>query len=132
MRAFHNTFRESSGTVYLRAARIDGHGRGRRALACRMPRLFSSGVLLQGFAPYAAVVGLFGMFCPVILFGLGAPHLSSGLSAIMASAELPMGLLISMIVLGIPLGIVEWTGVVVILIGVVIAQLPNLIPSLKR
>lgn len=50
----------------------------------------------------------------------------------MASAELPMGLLISMIVLGIPLGIVEWTGVVVILIGVVIAQLPNLIPSLKR
>lgn len=97
-----------------------------------MPRLFSSGVLLQGFAPYAAVVGLFGMFCPVILFGLGAPHLSSGLSAIMASAELPMGLLISMIVLGIPLGIVEWTGVVVILIGVVIAQLPNLIPSLKR
>ena len=99
-------------------------------VAC--PDFFSSGALLQGFAPYAAVAGLFGMFCPVILFGLGAPHLSSGLSAIMASAELPMGLLISMIVLGIPLGIVEWTGVVVILIGVVIAQLPNLIPSLKR
>ena len=92
------------------------------------PDFFASGALLQGFAPYAAVAGLFGMFCPVILFGLGAPHLSSGLSTIMASAELPMGLLISMIVLGVPLGIVEWAGVAAILAGVVIAQLPNLMP----
>lgn len=92
------------------------------------PDFFASGALLQGFAPYAAVAGLFGMFCPVILFGLGAPHLPSGLSTIMASAELPMGLLISMIGLGVPLGIVEWAGVAAILAGVVIAQLPNLMP----
>ncbi|WP_462134761.1 DMT family transporter [Slackia piriformis] len=96
-------------------------------VAC--PDFFASSAPIQEFAPYAAVAGLFGMFCPVILFGLGAPHLSSGLSTIMAAAELPMGLLISMIALGVPLGIVEWTGVAAILAGVVIAQLPNLMPS---
>ena len=92
------------------------------------PDFFASGVLLQGFAPYAAVAAFFSLFCPVILFGLGAPHLSPGLSTIMASAELPMGLLISMVVLGVPLGIAEWAGVAAILAGVVIAQLPNLMP----
>ena len=44
----------------------------------------------------------------------------------MAAAELPAGLLIAMIVLGEPLGVIEWLGVVVILAGVCLAQVPAL------
>lgn len=40
----------------------------------------------------------------------------------MAAAELPAGLLVAMIVLGEPLGVVEWLGVAVILAGVCLAQ----------
>ena len=58
-------------------------------------------------------------------FGLGSPHLPAGLSTVMAAAELPAGLLIAMIVLGEPLGIAEWLGVVVILAGVCLAQVPD-------
>ena len=87
------------------------------------PDFIVSGVLLQGFAPYAFVCGLFGMLIPVMLFGLGAPHLSAGMSTIMTSAELPAGLFIAMIVLGTPISPVEWLGVATILAGVCIAQI---------
>lgn len=86
------------------------------------PDFIVSGVLLDGFAPYAFVCGLFGMTLPVLLFGLGAPHLTPGMSTIMTSAELPAGLLLAMLVLGEPISAVEWLGVAIILAGVCIAQ----------
>ena len=67
------------------------------------------------------------MLCPVLLFGMGSPHLPAGLSTVMAAAELPAGLLIAMIVLGEPLGVVEWLGVAIILAGVCLAQAPSLL-----
>ena len=90
------------------------------------PDYLVSGVVFQGILPFAAIAGLFGLMCPVLLFGLGSPHLPAGLSTVMAAAELPAGLLIAMIVLGEPLGVIEWLGVVVILAGVCLAQVPAL------
>lgn len=89
------------------------------------PDYLFSGVVFQGILPFAAIAGFFGLTCPVLLFGLGSPHLPAGLSTVMAAAELPAGLLIAMIVLGEPLGIAEWLGVVVILAGVCLAQVPG-------
>ena len=91
------------------------------------PDYLVSGVVFQGILPFAAVAGLFGLMCPVLLFGLGSPHLPAGLSTVMAAAELPAGLFIAMVVLGEPLGVVEWLGVVVILAGVCLAQAPSLL-----
>ena len=90
------------------------------------PNYLVSGVVFQGILPFAAVAGFFGLMCPVLLFGLGSPHLPAGLSTVMAAAELPAGLLIAMIVLGEPLGAVESLGVAVILAGVCLAQVPAL------
>ena len=87
------------------------------------PDFIVSGALLDGFAPYAFVCGLFGMTLPVLLFGLGTPHLTPGMSTIMTSAELPAGLLLAMLVLGEPISAVEWLGVAIILAGVCIAQI---------
>ena len=86
------------------------------------PDYVVSGVLAQGILPFAVIAGFFGMLCPVLLFGMGSPHLPAGLSTVMAAAELPAGLLITMIVLGEPLGVVEWLGVATILAGVCLAQ----------
>ena len=73
---------------------------------------------------FAVIAGFFGLLCPVLLFGMGSPHLPAGLSTVMAAAELPAGLLVAMIVLGEPLGVVEWLGVAIILAGVCLAQVP--------
>ncbi|MFR2031179.1 MAG: hypothetical protein ACLS3M_07160 [Collinsella sp.] len=53
------------------------------------PDYVVSGVLAQGILPFAVIAGFFGMLCPVLLFGMGSPHLPAGLSTVMAAAELP-------------------------------------------
>lgn len=95
------------------------------------PLFIVSGVMLQGFAPYSLVTGLFGLFLPVMLFGLGTPYLTPGISTIMTSAELPAGLLVAMLALGTPMSLVEWLGVAVILAGVVLSQAAKGVPDKK-
>lgn len=53
------------------------------------PDYVVSGVLAQGILPFAVIAGFFGMLCPVLLFGMGSPHLPAGLSTVMAAAEPP-------------------------------------------
>ena len=86
------------------------------------PDFVISGVLLEGMAPYALVAGFFSVVLPVVMFGLGAPHLTPGVSTILTSAELPAGLFTAMLVLGTPVSPLEWLGVAIILAGVCIAQ----------
>ena len=62
-----------------------------------------------------------------LAYGLFDEHFSLVATAREPSAaELPAGLFIAMIVLGEPLGVIEWLGVVVILAGVCLAQVPAL------
>ena len=93
------------------------------------PGYFTSGALQAGIWKYGLVLGAFGLLIPVVLFGIGTPHLPTGLSTIMASSELPCGILISVFVLGEPVSTLQAAGVVVILAGVVVSQLPNLLPA---
>ena len=55
---------------------------------------------------------------PVVLFGIGTPHLSAGLSTIMASSELPCGIAISVLVLSEPVDALQTAGIAVIMLGV--------------
>ncbi len=87
------------------------------------PDFLVSGVVIDGIAPYGLVIGFFGMLCPVLLFGLGSPYLPAGISTILASAELPAGLLVSVLVLGDAIGLMQWVGVAIILAGVAVSQI---------
>lgn len=88
------------------------------------PDFIISGALLQGIAPLGLITGICGFFLPVLLFSMGTPHLPTGLSSILAASELPAGLLVAMLVLGSPVGAVEWMGVAIILAGICVAQMP--------
>lgn len=91
------------------------------------PDYFVSGVLEAGIWKYGLILGAFGLFIPVVLFGIGTPHLPPGLSTIMASSELPCGIAVSMLVTAEPLAASQALGIVVILCGVAVSQLPNLL-----
>lgn len=95
------------------------------------PDFIVSGVLLEGIAPLGLVAGACGFFLPVLLFSLGTPHLPTGLTTVLAASELPAGLFVAMMVLGEPIGAVEWMGVAVILLGVCVSQL-QFLPHGKR
>ena len=81
------------------------------------------GVLLQGIAPLGLIAGACGFFLPILLLSMGAPHLPTGLTSVLAASELPAGLFVAMIVLGSPIGAVEWLGVAIILFGICASQL---------
>ena len=93
------------------------------------PDYLASGALQAGIWKYGIILGMFALFIPVIAFGIGTPHLPPGISTIMASAELPCGIVISVIVLGEAVDAFQAAGIVVILAGVVVSQLPNLLPA---
>ena len=93
------------------------------------PDYFSSGALQAGIWKYGLILGVFGLFVPVVLFGIGTPHLSAGLSTIMASSELPCGIARSVLVLSEPVDALQTAGIAVIMLGVAVSQLPNLLPQ---
>ena len=74
-----HALRQGQSTVRQRAARGDRLRRFGNHVAHRMPDYLVSGVLTQGILPFAAIAGFFGLMCPVLLFGLGSPHLPAGL-----------------------------------------------------
>ena len=90
------------------------------------PDYFASGALQDGIWKYGLVLGLCALFVPVVLFGIATPHLTPGLSAIMASSELPCGIALSALVIGEPVEALQIFGIVGILAGIVISQLPHL------
>lgn len=90
------------------------------------PDYFVSGVLVEGIWGYGLILGFFGLFFPVILFGIGTPHLPTGISTIMASSELPAGLLISVLLLDENISLFQVVGTLIILVGVVISQAPSI------
>lgn len=93
------------------------------------PTFFTGGALQEGVWHYGLFLGAAGLVIPVILFGIGTPHISTGLATIMASSELPTGVIVSMLVLGEDITLLQAAGVVIILCGVVISQVPNFLIS---
>lgn len=95
------------------------------------PSFLPSGTLFS-IAPYSLLQGFFSLFLPVILFGIGAANLPTGVSTILASAELPCSILLTYLILGEGADALQIAGVVTILAGVVVSQLPTLAPRLFR
>ena len=90
------------------------------------PDYFASGALQDGIWKFGLVLGLCALFVPVALFGIATPHLTPGLSAIMASSELPCGIALSALVIGEPVEALQAVGIVAILAGIAISQLPHM------
>ena len=78
-------------------------------------------------APYGFTQGLFALFFPVVAFAIGTPHLPTGISTILASAELPCSIVLSFLILGEAVDGLQIVGILGILCGVVVSQLPLLL-----
>lgn len=89
------------------------------------PTFVSTGTIVA-IAPYGLIQGLFALFLPVALFGLGAPHLPTGVSTVLASAELPSSIILTYLLLGESVDALQTLGVAIILLGVTVSQLPAL------
>jgi drug/metabolite transporter (DMT)-like permease len=91
-----------------------------------IPGLVIGGSTFQGPTWLSIPLALVGIVAPVLLIQKGAPGLPSGVTTIMASSELPSGILMGVLFINDPLGILEVIGVIIVLGGIVLSQLDEL------
>lgn len=87
------------------------------------PSFLFDGLLWSGLIWYGLLLGLFGAFIPPVLFAIGVPHIGEGMAGILGAAELPVAILLSSIVLHEQVSAMQWFGVMVVLIGVMLPEL---------
>ncbi|PMC34500.1 EamA family transporter [Bacillus sp. UMB0899] len=73
-------------------------------------------------APYGALLGLFGVVIPPILFAIGMPKVGPGTGSILTASELPVVVLLSMFVLSEQVEWIQWVGVFIILLGIILGN----------
>lgn len=78
---------------------------------------------LAAVVPYGIPLGIFGIALPPLLFSIGIPHTGPSLGSILTSSELPMAILMAFFVLGEHIALVQWLGVALIFLGVIVGNL---------
>jgi drug/metabolite transporter (DMT)-like permease len=93
---------------------------------CLAPTFVTSGAILREFTWFAIPLALIGIVLPVFLIQKGAVKLPSGVTTIMASSELPSGILMGALFVGDQITALEMLGVAIILGGIVLSQFDSL------
>ncbi|WP_219837370.1 EamA family transporter [Paenibacillus sp. R14(2021)] len=93
------------------------------------PVFLFNGVIWGHLLVYGFLLGLFGAFIPPVLFAAGVPHIGEGMAAILGASELPVAVMLSAVVLHEQVTLLQWAGVVLVLLGV---SLPELVKRLSR
>ncbi|MEJ8546118.1 EamA family transporter [Brevibacillus borstelensis] len=86
------------------------------------PSFLTSGVLWEGLFGYVFMLALFGVFVPTVCFTFGVPHIGPGMAGILGAAELPMAVFSSYIILQESVSLLQWLGVIIILLGMILPE----------
>ncbi|QDX94103.1 DMT family transporter [Brevibacillus laterosporus] len=87
------------------------------------PTFIYDGALGKGLWKYGIALGTFSIVIPSIAFSIGIPKIGSGLATILATAELPVTVILSVLILKEAVFFSQWIGVLLIFIGIAIPQL---------
>ncbi|WP_242927300.1 EamA family transporter [Pontibacter vulgaris] len=90
------------------------------------PEFLVNGALAKGLWKWGIILSLFGTVIPPLFFAYGIPRIGLGLSAILSSAELPVAVLMSSIVLQEEVWPVQWLGVAIILAAITLSNLHSI------
>ncbi len=96
------------------------------------PVFLVNGALTNGLFKWGLVLAVFGTVLPPLFFAYGIPRIGLGLSAILSSAELPVAVLMSSIVLQEQVVTMQWFGVILILVAITLSNINSLRKTKKR
>jgi drug/metabolite transporter (DMT)-like permease len=74
---------------------------------------------------WGLLLGVLGQVIPTVLFNIGVPRIGSSLAALLGSLELPVAAITAWVVLGESISLLKFVGIVLILLGIGIAELPS-------
>ncbi|GHO68660.1 multidrug transporter [Ktedonobacter sp. SOSP1-52] len=92
------------------------------------PQFLFTDALSHGLWFWAIILGCFGVIIPPFLFARGVPVVGAGITTILGSIELPVVIIMSTLVLKEHVELIQWAGVVLILLGITLTQQSNLLP----
>lgn len=78
---------------------------------------------LEIFLKWGIVLSLFGTVIPPLLLNAGFPHTGIGLGSIVASLELPVSVLMAYFLLHEQVVLIQWVGIILIILAIVIMNL---------
>lgn len=87
-------------------------------------RLFNEGLWKYGLA-----LGLFGIILPIYLFSIAVPKVGGALASILSAMELPVAVTVSVIVLHEPLTMIQVSGIVLVILGM---MLPTILTQRRQ
>lgn len=71
---------------------------------------------------WSVLLGCFGPILPTLFISKGSPHIGGGLTGVLGSIELPVAVVASALLLGESISILQWSGIALILLGIVLAE----------
>ncbi len=78
------------------------------------------------FLKWGSFLGLFGTILPPVLFNKGMPRVGTGFGSIISAIEIPISVVSAYLVLNEHISLLQWLGIVIILIAVVLINRNNL------
>ncbi|HEY4651103.1 MAG TPA: DMT family transporter, partial [Pontibacter sp.] len=90
------------------------------------PVFLVNGSLFNGLFKWGLILSVFGTVLPPLLYAYGIPRVGLGLSAILSSAELPVAVMMSSLVLQEQVVAVQWCGVALILVAIALSNIGSL------
>ncbi|MFX3632694.1 MAG: DMT family transporter [Candidatus Pristimantibacillus sp.] len=87
------------------------------------PQFLFNGALFGDLLLIGFLLGLFGAFIPPVLYAIGVPRVGEGMTAILGAAELPVAVFMSSFVLREHVSLLQWIGVILVLVGVALPEL---------
>jgi drug/metabolite transporter (DMT)-like permease len=79
---------------------------------------------------YSLGVAIFGSILPPLLFAISAPHLPNSLCSILGAIELPMTIIMAKLVLSESVSLLQWVGIIIIMICMSINEIKAMITKL--
>lgn len=108
----------------LRAAMLPAGGLLVTSLA--NPACYTTALFSTDAWPIALAMSVLGVILPTTLINFASPNLSTGMVSVMASSELPMGVLAAWALVGDAPSPLALFGTVLVLVGIVVKQLPTI------
>ncbi|RZL50801.1 MAG: EamA family transporter [Pedobacter sp.] len=93
---------------------------------CLPPTFLINDSLSGSLLKWGIILAVFGTFIPPLCFAAGIPKIGLTLSSILSSAELPVAVMMSSIILHEEVNFIRWIGVIIILSALILPNLENI------
>lgn len=101
-------------------------------MICYPPHILADPGRFISLLPFTVPLGILGIALPPFLYAVGMPHTGPALGSILSSSELPVAMLMSFLALHEQVSVIQWIGMGLILLGIILPNIETVMQSFRR